>query len=108
VPENKSACPWYLYLIETKYKAWYTGITKDWQRRFDEHASNSVKSAKALRGKGPLRLVFCVQLKDHSTALQAEIWLKKQNKVRKQEVAKQQSSFPFDHEVIEIRPTEPN
>ena len=97
---EKSATPWYLYIIETKYQAWYTGITTDWQRRFEEHASNSLKSAKALKGKGPLTLKFCVQLSDHSSALKAEIWLKKQSKLNKRKIISHVRPIPFAHEHV--------
>lgn len=99
---KKSANPWYLYIIETKYQAWYTGITTDWQRRFEEHASNSAKSAKALKGKGPLRLKFCIQLDDHSSALKAEIWIKKQSKFNKQKIVAHSMTIPFTHELVNI------
>lgn len=99
----KSVQPWYLYIIETKYKHLYTGITTDWQRRFDEHKSNSVKSAKALKGKGPLTLEFCIQFADRRTAMQAEIWLKKQHKTRKLAIIAQQFELPFDHQQVNFQ-----
>jgi putative endonuclease len=100
---TKPTKPWYLYIIETKYQTWYTGITTDWQRRYEEHASNSVKSAKALKGKGPLTLIFCIQLDDHSSALKAEIWLKKQSKANKHEVVNKILKIPFHHKTVNIK-----
>ena len=102
---EKSASPWYLYIIETKYKAWYTGITTNWQRRFNEHEANSIKSAKALKGKGPLKLIFLVELADHSNALKAELWLKKQNKAKKIKVVCKELSIPFSHSILNITET---
>ena len=80
---DKTEQYWYLYLIETRYKTWYCGITRDWKRRIEEHQSNGNKTAKFLKGKGPLKLIFCIQLDNHSQALKAEIWLKKQSKAKK-------------------------
>lgn len=102
MPSIKSVAPWYLYVIETKYKHLYTGITTDWQRRFIEHSSSSAKSAKALKGKGPLTIVYCIKLTDRRTAMQAEIWLKKQQKSRKQAIVNLQSELPFEHTLVEF------
>jgi putative endonuclease len=68
---------WYLYIIENKFEHFYTGISKDLKRRFAEHQADGPKCAKALRGKQPLKIVFCCQLEDHSSALKMEIWVKK-------------------------------
>ena len=36
----------------------YTGISTDVARRFGEHSAGGARAARALRGKGPLKLVF--------------------------------------------------
>lgn len=97
---EKSATAWYLYMIENKYKHLYTGISTDWQRRFQEHTANSKKTAKALKGKGPLHLLFCVKLIDHHSALQAEIWVKKQTRKTKLAIIAKQVELPFQHTLI--------
>ena len=68
---------WYLYLVEQASGALYTGITRDVERRFAEHQANSHKTARSLRGKGPLKLVFSAQVNSHSTALKLEYQIKK-------------------------------
>lgn len=98
---KKSVAPWYLYIVETKYQHLYTGITLDWKRRFEEHNTNSPKCAKALKGKGPLLLQYCVLLPDRRTAMQAEIWLKKQSRPKKLALIKKTSSLPFTHKIVE-------
>jgi putative endonuclease len=100
VSAEKSASPWYLYIVETKYKHFYTGISKDWQRRFEEHCSDGVKTAKALRGKGPLRIVFCTELHNQRSALQAEVWVKKQTKKVKVALINNQLAMPFEHRLV--------
>ncbi|MFT5312984.1 MAG: putative endonuclease, partial [Paraglaciecola sp.] len=72
-----------LYIIENKLGHYYTGICKDVSRRFSEHQGSGIKCAKALKGKGPLSLIFCCQLDDHSSALKMELWVKSLNKDKK-------------------------
>lgn len=92
--------PWFLYVLETKYKHLYTGISLNWQRRLEEHSSNSLKCAKALKGKGPLTLKYCIELPDRRTAMQAELWLKKQSKSSKVAIITQRTALPFTHSLI--------
>jgi putative endonuclease len=61
----------------------YTGVTTDVARRFKEHQSNSPKSAKFLRGKGPLTLAYSETVGNRSEALKREIALKKWPRVKK-------------------------
>lgn len=61
----------------------YTGITTDVARRFAEHSSSGPKAAKALRGKGPLKLVFQQPMDDRSRASIAESAVKKLSKIEK-------------------------
>lgn len=68
---------WFLYMIEYSNGRLYTGITTDIERRFDEHQNNHVKGAKALRGKGPLQLVFQQSMANRSQASRAESAIKK-------------------------------
>lgn len=100
--EEKSLQPWFLYVLETKHKHFYTGITTQWRRRFKEHSSNTVKSAKALRGKGPLTLRYCVQVPSHSIALQAEYWLKKQGKNKKTSIVEHSIPLPYPHTLVDF------
>ncbi|MEP0356845.1 MAG: GIY-YIG nuclease family protein [Paraglaciecola sp.] len=74
---------WYVYIIENKLKQYYTGISTDLARRFNEHQTNGPKCAKALKGKGPLTLKFYCKTQTHSDALKTEIWIKKLKKVNK-------------------------
>ena len=61
----------------------YTGVTTDVARRFSEHQSGSAKSAKFLRGKGPLTLAYSETVGSRSDALKREIALKKWPRVKK-------------------------
>ncbi|SFU36689.1 GIY-YIG nuclease family protein [Xenorhabdus koppenhoeferi] len=73
---------WYIYLIRTQSGSLYTGITTDISRRLMQHASG--KGAKALRGKGPLILVYQSLVKDRETALKVEYRIKKLSKRQKE------------------------
>ncbi|MDX7998595.1 GIY-YIG nuclease family protein [Xenorhabdus sp. Reich] len=73
---------WYLYLIRTRNGSLYTGVTTDVSRRFMQHTSG--KGAKALRGKGPLILVYQSLVRDRSIALKVEYRVKKLSKQQKE------------------------
>ena len=74
---GRIANDWFLYVIETASGALYTGITTDVERRFREHDGGR-RGARALRGKGPLRLIHRQAMDSRSEALKLEAWLKKQ------------------------------
>ncbi|HSO08307.1 MAG TPA: GIY-YIG nuclease family protein [Pelomicrobium sp.] len=63
---------WSLYLLRTRANALYAGIATDVRRRFSEHARGTARGAKALRGKGPLLLVYQVRIGERALALAAE------------------------------------
>lgn len=75
---------WSVYLIRTAAGSLYTGITCDVERRFAEHQSGGPKAAKALRGRGPLSLVFQQPVADKSEALKLEMQIKKWPKQKKE------------------------
>ena len=79
---------WHLYMVRTKHGQLYTGITQDIFRRFMEHQEGGKKSAKYLRGKGPLKLVFQMKIGSRSSALKAESILKKLPKQKKEDLTK--------------------
>lgn len=69
----------------------YTGITTDVSRRVEEHqqVASSIeyikaKGAKALRGKGPLKLVFTYSVADRSVASKLEYRIKQLKKTEKE------------------------
>ncbi|MBK4726317.1 GIY-YIG nuclease family protein [Pantoea agglomerans] len=72
---------WRLYILRTAKGMLYTGITNDVARRFAQHQSG--KGAKALRGKGPLVLVFHCEAGDRSLASKLEHQVKQLKKPQK-------------------------
>lgn len=79
----KSSSLWYLYLVRCANGHLYTGVTTDVARRFSEHQSGGIKSAKYLRGKGPLTLMYQEQVGSHGDALRREIAVKKLSRSQK-------------------------
>ncbi|MCS6115749.1 GIY-YIG nuclease family protein [Shewanella baltica] len=79
----KSSSLWYLYLVRCGNGHLYTGVTTNVSRRFSEHQSGGIKSAKYLRGKGPLTLMYQEQVGSHSDALRREIAVKKLSRSQK-------------------------
>lgn len=67
---------WYLYMVQTAAGTLYTGISTDPQRRLRQHSGELAGGAKALRGKGPLTLVYSQSQSDKSAAAKAEYQLK--------------------------------
>ncbi|MEJ4046108.1 GIY-YIG nuclease family protein [Erwinia sp. SLM-02] len=80
---STTVASWRLYILRTAKGMLYTGITNDVDRRFNQHQSG--KGAKALRGKGPLELLFHCEVGDRSQASKLEYQVKqlrKQEKIR--------------------------
>jgi putative endonuclease len=93
---------WFLYIIENKYQHYYTGICKNLQKRFAEHQASGLKCAKALRGKGPLTMIYCCQLDSHSHALKMELWLKKLTKAQKCQFVTGALPCPHNHFTLAV------
>jgi putative endonuclease len=77
---------WSLYIIRCRDNSLYTGITIDIDRRLAEHQAQGKKSAKYLRGKGPLELVFTAPVGTKSMATRLELRLKKCRKAVKEQL----------------------
>ncbi|UIA91538.1 GIY-YIG nuclease family protein [Erwinia tracheiphila] len=73
--KNDSETSWRLYILRTRHGLLYTGITNDISRRVDQHQRG--KGAKALRGKGPLELMFHCEAGDRSSASKLEYQVKR-------------------------------
>ena len=84
---------WHLYIIKCDNGNLYTGITTDVERRFSEHKSNGKKTAKYLRGRKNLRLVFNKKIGDKSLAFKVENGFKKLTKSQKQVLIKDNLKF---------------
>jgi len=80
-----TATPWFLYMIRTAAGQLYTGISTDPARRLRQHKGELRGGAKALRGKGPLTLVYQQAMADRAEASKAEYQLKQLSKAAKEQ-----------------------
>ncbi len=88
----KSVSEWYVYLIRDRNNSLYCGISTDVDRRFAQHSAG--KGAKALKGKGPLELVWSERVGDsRSLALKVEYKVKRLKKTQKEQLIKQQTDL---------------
>ncbi|MFW5750679.1 MAG: GIY-YIG nuclease family protein [Planctomycetota bacterium] len=63
---------WWLYVVRCGDDSLYAGISTDVARRVREHAAGGTRSARYLRGRGPVRLVRRWRVGAHGAALRAE------------------------------------
>ncbi len=77
---------WHLYLIRCGDDSLYCGIATDVERRFSEHQSQSPKSAKYLRGRLPLKLVYQKEIGNRSEATKEEMRIKKLSRKDKEKL----------------------
>ena len=77
---------WYVYILRLKDDSLYTGITKDIQRRIEEHEDG--RGSKYVRGRTPVKLVHSEELKTRSEALKREAEIKSWSKVKKEDFVK--------------------
>ena len=74
---------WHVYLLECADGSYYTGITIDVARRYEEHLSG--KGARYTRSHKPVRLVVSQPVGTQSQALRAELLIKSLPKEKKLE-----------------------
>ncbi|PHI38818.1 hypothetical protein CBQ28_02075 [Pseudoalteromonas sp. GCY] len=72
---------WSLYILETRFGHWYTGITTNVERRIEQHQAG--KGAKNLKGKGPLTLKYQYRVGTKSQAAKLEWHVKRLTKAQK-------------------------
>lgn len=74
---------WFVYLLECKGGAYYTGITKDLESRFAAHKEG--RGARYTRANPPLRIVASRTFPDRSAASIAEARVKQMSRSEKLE-----------------------
>ncbi|WP_312631392.1 GIY-YIG nuclease family protein [Pantoea piersonii] len=79
---------WQLYIVQTAAGVLYTGITTDVVRRVEQHESG--RGARALRGKGPLALVYRCDAGDRAAASRLEYRVKQLSRQQKLRLVAQQ------------------
>ena len=76
---------WSVYLIRTRHNTLYTGITTDVLQRLKEHLQ-SKRGAKYLRSKGPLQVVYQVEVGSRALASKVEYRIKRLAKSQKEKI----------------------
>lgn len=72
---------WQVYIIHCSDDSYYTGITTDVERRFEEHRRG--KGAKYFYGRAPLEVVYTEWCEDRSTASRREAEIKQLSRAQK-------------------------
>lgn len=75
---------WHVYMLRASDNSLYCGATNDIFRRFKEHQKNGSKTAKYLRGKQPLTLVWHCSNLTKKQALSLEWKIKQLSKKKKE------------------------
>ena len=89
---NKKADHWSLYIIKASDASFYTGITTDVERRFDEHRLGD-RGAKYFHGRNPVAVVYREDGHSRSSASRREAEIKKLSRREKESlIARQQRS----------------
>ncbi|MEZ7861988.1 MAG: GIY-YIG nuclease family protein [Aeromonadaceae bacterium] len=91
-PLSRPSLDWSVYMLRDGSGRLYTGISTDVARRLSEHQAG--KGARALRGRGPLQLVWQQHVGGHGDALRLEYRLKQWPKARKEALILGQASLP--------------
>jgi len=79
---------WYVYMVRCDDGSVYTGISTDVARRLVEHQRGGARSARYLRTRRPVSVIFSQSVGDRSTALSAEHAIKRLEKTQKEALAR--------------------
>ena len=76
---------WFVYIVRCADDSLYTGITKDVNRRIQEHNEGDKLAAKYTRARRPVVLVYQETCESRSVATKREIEIKKLSREEKEE-----------------------
>jgi putative endonuclease len=74
--------PWFLYILECSDGSFYTGVTKDIERRLGEH--NQGKASRYTRTRRPVKLLYFEPCSDRAAALVRECAVKALSRKQKE------------------------
>ncbi|MCZ4307384.1 GIY-YIG nuclease family protein [Vibrio atlanticus] len=100
--ESDKNADWVVYLIRNRHNALYCGVTNNLERRFEQHQTG--KGAKALKGKGPLKLVWSIGVRSKSEALKTEYAIKQLPKSRKEKLVSLKLIIEWQQDKIQYIP----
>ncbi|MDO8445730.1 MAG: GIY-YIG nuclease family protein [Deltaproteobacteria bacterium] len=75
---------WYVYMVRCSDESLYTGITKDVERRIEEHNGGGLSGARYTRARRPVRLVCREIMNSRSEAAKREFEIKRLSKEEKE------------------------
>lgn len=79
----------YVYILECSDKSYYTGITNDLNRRFNEHQSGNKKDSYTY-SRLPVKLVWHEEFTDPTVAIEYEKKIKKWSRAKKEALINEQ------------------
>lgn len=82
---------WVVYILELNDGSYYTGITKNLNKRLDAHKSG--KGSKYVRSRLPCRVVYICNERDRSEASKREAAIKKLSRKKKELLIKEKDSM---------------
>ncbi len=77
---------WSVYIIEVDDQSYYTGISTDVERRFQQHLEG--KGAKYFNGRIPIKIVYSESQHTRSSASKREAEIKKLDREEKKKLIK--------------------
>lgn len=80
---------WKVYILRCSDNSLYTGITRDLNRRVDEHNNNDRLASAYTRARRPVTLAYEESHKDRSSASKREAVIKKMTKTEKEKLIKE-------------------
>ncbi len=101
--ETLESPDWYVYMLRCNDGSVYTGVSTDVSRRLDEHRSGGARSARYLRTRRPLELIFTQRVGSRSAALSIEYAIKQLSKPKKEALAHGEATLA---DVLEQRTTQ--
>jgi putative endonuclease len=83
---------YFVYIIECTNGSYYTGITTDVERRYQEHCTGRPKGAKYTQANKPVRIVYIESCTNRSSACIRETVIKKFSRKEKMQLLKEYAS----------------
>lgn len=83
---------WSVYIVRCGDDSLYTGVAMDVERRVEEHQSQGPKSAKYVRGRAPITLVYSCEIGTRSEAMREEWRIKSLKKADKEALVREAES----------------
>ena len=79
---------YFVYILECNDKTLYTGITKDINKRLDEHNTKD-KGAKYTKARRPVKVLYVENSDNRSTASKREYEIKQYTRIKKLKLIKE-------------------